>query len=518
MNVILQAESATASPAGIRAIGLVGTGVMGRGVAQLFAAKGFEVLLFDIDPAQARDAVATVAGIIDRECAKGRMSADEATKAKARLTPVSGLDAFAGVGLVIEAIAEDLTAKQELFAALEKIVPAACILATNTSSLLVTAIAAKARMPERVCGMHFFNPVPLMKVAEVIAGVRTSPDVARKVAEIVQATGHTPVIAADMPGFLINHAGRGLYTEGLRIVSEGIAPVEDVDLVLREGVGFRMGPFELFDLTGLDVSYKVLTQIYHQFFEEPRYRPQPLAARQYSAGLFGRKVGRGFYRYKDGKPVLASPAPAQSYESRPIWIDATSNQHTGRIRKLFEGLGIPVASGQQPDADCIIVVAPIGHDATTAAIRGGFDPKRTLAIDPLFCDSGRLTVMTTPVTRPDYRDSLCGALNEAGAQTTVIRDSAGFIGQRTVATIVNIACDIAQQRIASPRDIDIGVKLGLGYPSGPLAMGDRIGARVVLEILEAMHEFYADPRYRPSPWLKRRALLGVSLATEEVCQ
>jgi 3-hydroxybutyryl-CoA dehydrogenase len=288
-----------------------------------------------------------------------------------------------------------------------------------------------------------------------------------------------------------------------------------VDQVMREGAGFRMGPFELLDLTGLDVSFKVMTQIYHQFFEEPRFRPQPLAARQYVAGLFGRKVGQGFYVYKDGKPVLPKDASPQQHDPRPVWLDTSSGQYADRVLKRLSDLGLAVAVGDKPDPGSIILVAPVGGDATSAAVEGQYDPERTLAIDPLFGLESRITVMTTAVTDRQYRDSLCAMLTKAGAGVTAIHDSPGFIAQRMVATIVNIACDIAQQRISSPADIDLGARLGLGYPTGPLALGDRIGPRTILQILESMYSFYGDPRYRPSPWLKRRALLGRALTTEE---
>jgi len=489
---------------------------MGRGIAQLFAAGGFNALIFDLDEGLVGDAIAHAASMLERDASKGKINRDAAVAGRARLKPASTIKALSSADIFIEAIVEEIAAKREFITALEATIAPSCVIATNTSSSLVTANAAHAKHPGCICGMHFFNPVPLMKVVEIIGGARTRTNTIQTAKSFVAATGHAAVVAGDMPGFLVNHAGRGLYTEGLRIVSEGIAAIDDVDLVMRESAGFRMGPFELLDLTGLDVSYKVTTQIYHQFFEDPRYRPQPLAARQYAAGLHGRKVIEGFYRYVDGKAVVSPKLRPMRSEARPVWMASSLDEYGQRVRDRLNELGINLKQGDVPDAGSIILVAPVGNDAMTTAVMGKLDPERTVAIDPLFCESDRITFMTTPVTRPEYRDSACNLLTDAGLQVTSIHDSPGFIAQRVIAMIVNIGCDMAQQRIASPKDIEIGVKLGLGYPAGPLGLGDRIGSRTILTILERMFAFYGDPRYRPSPWLKRRATLGCPLTTEEV--
>src|SRR6266581_3778672 len=249
--------------------------------------------------------------------------------------------------------------------------------------------------------------------------------------------GHKPVRAKDTPGFIVNHAGRGYGTEALRILGEGIAEFHEVDRILRDCAGFRLGPFELFDLTGLDVSHPVMESIYRQYYEEPRYRPSPLTGQRVAAGLLGRKSGTGFYRYENGRQEEIPEPPAPAAKPTRVWISPID-------------LGVELSK-------CV----------------------------------ANLDVEIDGDRRPG-RESLC-----------------------LVAPIVNIACDIAQQRIASPADIDLAVTLGLGYPQGPLAWGDAIGGGTILGILEGLHDFYQDPRYRPSPWLKRRAMLGVSLLSPE---
>jgi 3-hydroxybutyryl-CoA dehydrogenase len=494
-------------------LAVVGAGVMGRGIAQLFAQAGMRVLLHDARPGAADEARREVARQLDRLVEKNRMKREDADRAAAGIVVPGTLAGLAGAHLVIEAIVESLDAKRALFSELEGIVADDCLLATNTSSLSVTAIASGCRRPERIGGFHFFNPVPLMKVVEVIDGLVTAPWVGESLAAIAARCGHRPVRAKDTPGFIVNHAGRGYGTEALRIASEGIAGYHEIDRILREAAGFRMGPFELLDLTGLDVSHPVMESIYRQYYEEPRYRPSPITAQRLAAGALGRKSGRGFYSYADGKQETAAADPPPAARPARVWVSRAALGM--KLGELLAKLGAPMDPNPRPAAQSLCLVAPLGQDATTTALDEGLDPRRTLAVDCLFPLEKRRTLMTTPVTSPTMREAAHGLLAADGVPVSVVRDSAGFVAQRVIATIVNIACDIAQQRIASPADIDAGATLGLAYPQGPLAWGDALGAPTVLRILEAMHAFYGDPRYRPSPWLKRRALLGVSLLTPD---
>lgn len=495
-------------------VAVIGTGTMGRGIMQWAAEAGAEVLACDTRAGAADEARAFIGGLMDRAVEKGRINASGRDGVMARVHPVASTGDLAHADIVIEAIAEDLGAKRALFETLEGIVGDATILCTNTSSLSVTACAGRCRLPQRVAGLHFFNPVPLMKVVEVIRGERTSQDVVDTLVRFVGQSSHRPVLCADTPGFVINHAGRGLYTEGLRIVREGVADFADVDRVMRDCAGFPMGPFELFDLTGLDVSSRVLREIYESFFHERRYQPSPLVYRRVDAGLYGRKVGEGFYRYQDGRRIEPLEAEAPPHRKATFHVDAPQDVARHITAVLVSG-GMTEAAAT---AD-IAVVAPFGIDATTAATARKHDAARTVAIDPLFSDrlaeGGRATLMTTPLTSRETADTIHAALLAAGLRVTRIADSPGFIAQRVLANIVNTACEIAQQRIATPADIEEGVKRGLGYASGPLALGDRIGPARVLSILERIHSATGDQRYAPSLWLRRRAMLEVSLATPE---
>ncbi|HKB55129.1 MAG TPA: 3-hydroxyacyl-CoA dehydrogenase, partial [Ramlibacter sp.] len=383
--------------------------------------------------------------------------------------------------------------------------------------LSVTAIAAGMRRPQQVAGYHFFNPVPLMKVVEVVAGLKTDPSVCEALARYARSMGHTPVRAKDTPGFIVNHAGRGYTTEALRLVGECVADFATVDRILKDQVGFKLGPFELLDLTAVDVSHPVMEAIYHQYYEEPRYRPSVITAQRAAGGVVGRKSGEGFYRYVEGKAQVPPEPPVPvAAEMPPVWV-STRAARRSELYQLLKDLGATVETGQSPSMHALTLVAPLGFDVTTVAVVERLDPARTIGIDMLIDDAAtrRRVIATNPATRADMRDAAHALFARDGKAVSVIRDSGGFVTQRVVATIVNIASDICQQGICTPNDLETAVTLGLGYPLGPLAMGDRWGPANMLEVLFNMQTVYGDPRYRPSAWLRRRGAIGLSLLHEE---
>ena len=494
-------------------IGVVGTGAMGRGIAQIAAQAGSTVKLFDTQAGAVAKAQAAIGAQWDKLQEKGRLEADACAGHKARLQAVDTLAGLAGCDLVVEAIVERLDVKQKLFAELEDIVGADAVLASNTSSLSITAIAAGLKRPQRFAGYHFFNPVPLMKVVEVIGGLKTDPAIGAQLAEYARQMGHTPVMAADTPGFIVNHAGRGYGTEALRLLGEGVADVAAIDRILKDQAGFKLGPFELMDLTGLDVSHPVMESIYHQYYEEPRYRPSVITAQRLAGGVLGRKSGEGFYRYAEGQSDQRAEQPVpQDAATPPVWVSTRATRRA-ELYQLLKDLGAKIETGQSPSPQALTLVAPLGFDVTTVAVVERLDPARTVGIDMLLADDAtkRRVLATNPATRADMRDAAHALFARDGKAVSVIRDSGGFVTQRVLATIVNIASDICQQGICSPKDLDTAVTLGLGYPLGPLALGDRCGPANILEVLFNMQTVYGDTRYRPSPWLRRRGAIGLSL-------
>lgn len=498
-------------------VGIVGTGAMGRGIAQIAAQAGSTVRLYDTQPDAVVKAREALMAQWDKLVDKGRLTREQADSHVSRVPPAATLADLADCDLVIEAIVERLDVKQTLFAELEGIVRPDAILATNTSSLSVTAIAAGLKHPGRLAGYHFFNPVPLMKVVEVIAGLKTDAATGQRLTDYARQMGHTPVQAADTPGFIVNHAGRGYGTEALRIVGEGVTDFVTVDRILRDQVGFRLGPFELFDLTALDVSHPVMESIYRQYFDEPRYRPSVITAQRLAGGVLGRKSGEGFYRYLGGSAQVApEPAAPQVAELPPVWV-STRAARRAELYQLLKDLGARIETGQSPSPQALTLVAPLGFDVTTVAVVERLDPARTVGIDLLIEDAAtrRRVLATNPATSSDMRDAAHALFARDGKPVSVIHDSGGFVTQRVVAHIVNIAADMCQQRVCSPQDLETAVTLGLGYPLGPLAMGDRWGPANMLEVLFNLQTVYGDPRYRPSPWLRRRGAIGLSLLHEE---
>ena len=497
----------------IERVGIIGAGAMGRGIAQLMAQCGCETLVLDLDTAASENALAAVAAIWDRLVEKGRMTAADAKTARARLSQAGSLADFAQCDLVVEAIVERLDAKTALFAELEDIVTPQAILATNTSSLSVTEIAAACTRPGRVAGLHFFNPVPLMKLVEIVAGERTDRQVIDALAALIERTGHRGIQVGDTPGFLVNHAGRAYTTEALKILGEGVAVPATIDAIARDAAGFRMGPFELLDLTGLDVSVPAMETIYRGFYEEPRLRPVEIGRRRLAAGLLGRKTGEGFYRYSDSGKRLPAGIIDEPTGALPDRIAvAGTGWAAERLRAWCGSLGVDVVD---PAPETLTFVAPVGTDTATECARLQTDPQWTIGVDVCFGLDSHRTLATTPATRPDAAGQALALARKDGVAAALVRDSAGLVLQRIVALIVNLGCDIAQQRIARPADIDAAVRLGLAYPLGPLEWGDAIGPEIVLEILDGLVATTGDPRYRPSPWLSRRARLGLSLLREE---
>ncbi len=491
-----------------------GAGTMGRGIAQLCAQAGLNTLLFDSSAGAVNEAIAAIDKGLQGLVSKGRMTADTKGDVLSRLKPINSFNEAKTAGIVIEAIIEKLEAKHELFRELERHLTPDAVIATNTSSLSVTEIAASCSNPARVAGLHFFNPPPLMKLVEVVGGLRTDRSVIEALIGFSRFIGKHPVVASDSPGFVVNHAGRAYGPEALRIVTNGIASPQEVDTLMKESAGFRMGPFELLDLIGGDVTHAVMVSIFEQYFGEPMYQPSAQMAVRVAGGLLGRKTKQGFYNYGNA-PEETAPTVTVPQQPLPIsaWI---ADEGGGRVLgEWVKKAGVKVQFGGTPAPSVPCFVTPLGEDASSAAVRLGVDPARTVAVDMFGRFSGRRTLMKTPVTRPEILGAAVAALSAGTTPVTVINDSPGFVVQRLLAMIVNVGTRIAELRIAAPGDIDIAVELGLNYPKGPLALGDALGPANVLAVLDGMHTVTLDPKYRATTWLRRRARLNVSLHTPD---
>jgi 3-hydroxybutyryl-CoA dehydrogenase len=483
-------------------VAVVGAGTMGAGIAQVAAVAGHPVIVYDAAEGAAARAVGAVRDRVARLVQKGRLEGP----VDLRLEVAGELGELARAACVIEAVAEDLAVKQALFADLEKVVAPDCVLATNTSSLSPTAIAAGLSHPGRLVGLHFFNPAPVMRLVEVVSGLATDPAVAAAVTGLAQDWGKQVVQASATPGFIVNRVARPFYAEALRLAEERVASPATVDAVLTQAGGFRMGPFALMDLVGQDVNEAVTRSVWTAFGYDPRFAPSLLQRAMVEAGWLGRKTGRGWFRYgDDAEPSQPDAAPVRS---APSWV---TEHGESPLRILLGRSGVEIRAGERRDGTVelpggALLVRCDGRPATALSspavvVDRALDDASATAI-AIAASDGAPAAAVAEAT---------GLLQAAGLTVYVVDDTPGLVVTRTVAMLVNGAVDARHKGVASAADIDTAMRLGTNYPLGPLAWGDRWGAAAIAGILDAMQAWYGEDRYRPSALLRRIAAAGGSL-------
>ena len=494
-------------------VGVVGAGAMGAGIAQVAALAGHAVRLFDTRDGAAAEAIIAVQNAVSKLLVKGRVTQAQVDGLHVRLQPADTLQDLAGCGLIIEAIVENLDAKRSLFSTLEQLVSGGALLATNTSSISITAIGAALQHPERLAGLHFFNPAPLMPLVEVISGAATAESVAHTLYATALAWGKTPVLAHSTPGFIVNRVARPFYAEALRTLNERAADCATIDAILRECGGFRMGPFELMDLIGHDVNYAVTRSVFDAFYGDTRFTPSLLQLELVQAGFLGRKTGRGFYQYPDNppanQPIACAPEPSPS----AIKLFGATPLASALAARLSRA-GVPFEHlAEAPDHrlaacdECILYQSDGRTAAAQAASQGTADVILVdLAYDP--STATRLALTAANNAEPGAIRAAAGLLQAAGYQVSLIDDIAGMIVLRTVAMLANEAADAVLQGVCTAADCDLAMQKGVNYPRGPLAWCDLLTARSVVEALEHMLAATGDTRYRVSPLLRRKALSG----------
>ena len=490
--------------AGDVTVAVVGTGTMGQGIAQVAAVAGHPVLLHDAVPGRAGQAVAAIGARLDRLVEKGRMEPAARDAARAALTPADGPADLASAALVVEAVAEQLSVKQQLFAELEEIVADDCVLATNTSSLSVTAVAGGLRQPGRVVGLHFFNPAPLLPLVEVVSGRETDPFVADFAHRTALAWGKTPVRCTDTPGFIVNRVARPFYAEAFRLLEERAADAATIDAVLCGAGGFRMGPFELTDLIGQDVNEAVTRSVWEAFFHHPKFVPSLAQRRLVESGLHGRKSDGGWYRYGEDAPERPAPHDAPQ-GTPPQWVGFTDGPAPVReLVALLEKSGVEVR--RPAVASDGFLTLPAGGrlflaDGSLAAGHGAGAVQFDLALD--WAKADRVALGPATGTAPEALAEAVGLFQALGKQVSVVRDTPGMIVARTVAMIVDFAADAVDSGVASAADVDTAMRLGVNYPLGPVEWGGRLGAEWVHGVLGRLHATYPTGRYAPSLGLSR---------------
>ena len=492
---------------------VVGAGIMGAGIAQVAAQAGHPVFLFDMREGAAAQAKSKLAATLDGLVAKSRITAEAAVATLARIEPIGSLDAAAGAALVVEAIVENLDAKRSLFRQLESVVGETAILASNTSSISVTAIANGLQRPERFVGMHFFNPVPQMKLVEVVSGLQTDAAVAQAIEALSVAWGKLPVHARSTPGFIVNRIARPYYAETLALLQEQAATPQRLDACLK-AAGFRMGPCELMDLIGHDTNFAVTNSVFEANFGDKRYVPSLVQRELVDGGLLGRKSGRGFYTYPEGVPALPATAPEVPLAMGPVTVHG-DGEIADRLEQLvaegrLSGDAAPSRQRQSAWVGLAIGAARLvltdGRTAGEIAAREGvadvavFDRPLLWPLAP----GGALAYAVAPQAGATWRQQAPAWLAALGFAPVPLADAPGLVVARTIAMLINEAADAVLQGVCTPEGADAAMKLGVNYPAGPFEWLARWSVSGVTQVLEALDAHYRGERYRVSPWLRRK--------------
>jgi 3-hydroxybutyryl-CoA dehydrogenase len=496
---------------------VAGAGIMGAGIAQVAAQAGHPVKLFDARAGAAHEAKRKLEATFDALVAKGKLDADNAQVVLARIEPIVALEEAIGVRLVVEAIVEDLELKRALFLQLEPLLGPQCLLATNTSSISVTAIANGLEHPSRLVGMHFFNPVPLMKLVEVVSGLQTDPRAAEAVFGLARAWGKTPVHTRSTPGFIVNRIARPFYAETLALLLEQAATPQVLDACMK-AAGFRMGPCELMDLIGHDTNFAVTNSVYEANFYDARYRPSLVQREMVEGGLLGRKSGRGFYRYSgDGAgipplPVALHEAPTTAREVVVHGDGAIADALEAAAAKALAAQGWGPARERDSawtglSIDGTLLVMTDGRTAQAVAADLGardvavFDRPLVLPVPA----GAALAYAVSPAASAAWRGQAPAWLAAMGFAPLPLADTPGLVVARTVAMLINEAADAVQQGVCSVTDADAAMRLGVNYPRGPFEWLAWWDAREVVALLDALDAHYRGERYRASPWLRTAA-------------
>ncbi len=496
-------------------IAVVGTGAMGAGIAQVAAAAGHVVKLLDSRPEAAARAVAGIRGQFAKLAEKGRLKPEAASAAGERLIAVERLDDLADAALVVEAIVENLEAKQKLYRDLESIVGADCIFGTNTSSISVTAIGAALARPERLAGLHFFNPAPLMALVEIVSGLATDKAVAACLFATAAAWGKTPVHAKSTPGFIVNRVARPYYAEALRLAQEGAADYATIDACCREAGGFRMGPFELMDMIGHDVNFAVTNSVWRAFYNDQRFLPSLIQQELVDAGFLGRKNGRGFYDYRDG---AERPEPKAAVV-QAVPADIVLHGHSAAAEALADRLherGVAYTWGEADDkriaeVNGAVVYLTDGRTATQRAAESGIANIVLIDLALDYTKAGRLAVSIAHGCWAPAAASAVGLLQAAGFVVSRFADVPGLVVMRTVAMLANEAADAVNQGVCDARAADSAMQLGVNYPRGPLAWADAVGVKTIAGVLRNLGQFYGEDRYRVSPLIQQSVFAGKAI-------
>ncbi len=494
-------------------IAIIGAGVMGAGIAQVAASKRYQVKLCDQSQEILDRAYANLSASLQKRVDKGKMTNHEMTDLLSNIELVSEISELSDCSLAIEVIIEDLEIKQSLFKQLESILASDAIIATNTSSFSISALAKDLDSPERFVGMHFFNPAPILKLVEVVAGLKTHPKVVNSIFDLAAKWGKAPVKVKSSPGFIVNRVARPYYAEALKSLQEGVAGVATLDAVMRESMGFKLGPFQLIDLIGLDINQAATQSIYNAFYQDPRFRPSVMLNEMVDAGLLGCKSGQGFYDYhndsENSEPSCTKPADYSPILEVAVYGDLG---FASSLVEMAQEMDIKVSYHDSERAFIQIGDTQLqmgnGLTATDIASRSGhnntvlFDCANDYRTSPL------IAIAVAAQANQSAVDSVINFLSQLNKKIVVLKDVPGLLVLRTMCMLANEAADTANHGIATATAIDTAMKLGVAYPVGPIEWANSFGFANTVNALENIQSSYCEERYRCSPWLKTRAQLS----------
>ena len=491
-------------------IAVIGAGAMGAGIAQVAAQAGHPVLLLDNRPGAAAQAIDGIDRQLGKRVEKGKLSDQARMATVARLRAVDNIEALSDCALIIEAIVENLEVKRALFRQLESLCSADCILASNTSSLSITSIAAQLDHPQRLLGLHFFNPAPVMALVEIVSGLASAPALAECLYDTAKAWGKKPVHTRSTPGFIVNRVARPFYAENLRLLQEGAADSPTLDALMRDAGGFAMGAFELTDLIGHDVNYAVTCSVFDAYYGDTRFLPSLIQKELVDAGRLGRKSGQGFYDYCEGV-TRAQPTESSSRAAVATCVVegdlGAANALLARLREHDIEVIQRDGQGLLRVGDAVLALSD-GRMACQRAREDGLDNLILLDLALDYRQASRIAISCCADIHPTALEHGVALLQRAGFSVSQLSDSPALAVLRTVAMLANEAADAVLQGVASAADVDLAMRAGVNYPLGPLAWADSIGLAHILSVLENLQAGYGEERYRPSLLLRRRVAEG----------